>query len=157
MCFLLFKYPFLFCCYIIFVPQWLQVSKNVCVLLIFSKRFITCAALMSSTPLLCLATCILCIRYRAVYFEAIPHYNMSYSFALARTTHYCLLLRTAVYYSTSYVSCARANFIECYLLYTNFLFLLHLILQYYLMRCYIFNQLYNFLHSYRFWLQWLLN
>lgn len=115
---------FLLCYRILF--QWFQMFYSV------YKMFNTPAVLECSTPFFCLAASMLCVRYRAVYFDVLPYYNMFYSLALARTKHYCLLFLTTVYYLSLYYSCARANLIDFYLHYT-YLIIFYLILQNYLL------------------------
>ena len=132
MCILVFIRFFLDYFYILF--QWLQLFfNNVCDALTIRKMFNTSAALMILTYFFCVA-CVLCSRYRAVCFKAVPRYSVLYSLALA-ISHYCLFLRTYVELLRFNGSCARAKLSEFYPQYT--LFILVYRLQYYLMNCFI--------------------
>lgn len=107
-----------------------------CISTLCYKRFSTSAALMTSTPFCCLAQIILCISYRAVYIKALTHFNIFCSLALARTTHYCLPFRTAVYYLISHDHCSCANFLGVYLP-CMFIFLFYPVKHFYLVKCFI--------------------
>lgn len=98
--------------------------------------FNTPVSLMSLPPLFCLAKKFHYISCRAVYFKASSHVNMFVSLSLARTTQYCLLIRTLTYYVISNKYGSRANFFTVYLL-NIFNVLFYKIKHYNIMNCFI--------------------
>lgn len=69
-----------------------------CIFVLVYQMFNTSVTLTNLPPLFCLAQKFHYISYRAVYFKAPSHVNTLGSLALARTSHYCLLIRTITYY-----------------------------------------------------------